>query len=547
MEWLKNWTAQIQAQLVELSVSQKLLIGTLAVVIAASLFLVALYAGQPQMVPLIDSAANESQRAAIVSYLDSRGVKYESRGDRILVPASQRSSIAAALHTGASLPDQQAGFALLIEQQTWWQSNEQYRQMYTIALQNELSQTIGRMRQVERAKVIISHPKVTGFAATHRRPTASVNVEMTDGSLNQNTANAIAALVSGAVAEMNAEDVAVIDAIAGRQFRARDGQQMIPSDFLELVQHQERLYRGKLTEALSYIPSVIVAVNVELQTTRRQRDSTTYDKDNSATLMTREHSRSESSTERRSGGEPGVRANTGVDITGTEGGGRETTLEEIETEFDPYAGVEHVQEFEPGGVPTRISATVNVPRSYFVGIYMRGKAEDAAEPDDAALQAIYDEHLQRIQRQVEPLLTSKSAGQLVVDVYPDAGAPVAAAGMGSAAGGGLLAMLSGKLTNVIVPGALAVVAVFTLLLIARKAGQTTPVPSAEELAGLPASLDASGEPAGEAGEADSALPGMELDEEQLASRQVAQQVAQMVKANPEEAAGLLRQWVKQEE
>jgi len=268
----------------------------------------------------------------------------------------------------------------------------------------------------------------------------------------------------------------------------------------------------------------------------------------SVTLITREHSRTETSNERASGGEPGVRANTGIDIAGAGSGGRETSTEETESEFQPYAGVEHVKEFEPGGIPTRISATVNVPRSYFVSIYMQGKPDDAEQPDDAALQAIYTEHLERIKRQVQPLLTSKAAGQLVVDVYPDSPSQLAAAGVGSAtSGGGLMALLTGKLSNVLVPGVLAIVAVLMLLMIVRKAGQTTPVPSAAELAGLPPTYKSDDELAGEVGEAQSALPGMELDEEALASRQVAEQVAAMVKDNPEEAAGLIRQWVKQEE
>lgn len=545
MEWLKNWVAQIQVQLGELSVTQKMLIASLSVIAFAAIFLVAVYTGQPEMVPLIDRGASESQRSTVVSYLESRGEKYEMRGDQIYVPAARRASIAAAIQTDAA-PDSGSGFAQLIEQQTWWQSNEQYRQLYNIALQNELSRSVGRMRNVEKAKVIISHPKLTGFAATHRRPSASVNVELLSGTLNQATANAIAGLVSGAVAEMNPEDVVVIDAKAGRQFRARDDEQMIPSDFLELVQHQERLYRDKLTDALSYIPNVIVAVNVEMQTTRRQRDSTQYDKDKSVALITSERSHSENTTEKRDGGEPGARSNIGADIAGGGGEGRSSTVEESESEFSPYAGVTHLKEFEPGGVPVRVSATVNVPRSYFVALFMQGKAEDAPEPDDAALQAIYTEHLERIKKQVQPLLVTKDAGQLVVDVYPDASASTATAGVGGVSGGGVMALLSGDASRFVIPGGLGLFAAIMLLMIARKAGQTAPIPSAAELAGLPPHLEGLSDIMGEVGEADTALTGMELDEEQIASRKVAEQVAEMVKANPEEAASLIRQWVKQE-
>ena len=545
MEWLKNWVAQIQAQLGELSVTQKMLIASLSVIAFATILVVALYTGQPEMVPLIERSASESQRLAVVSYLDSRGEKYEVRGDQILVPASRRASVAAAIQTDVA-PDQGSGFALLVEQQSWWQSNEQYRQLYNIALQNELSRTVGRMRNVDKAKVIISHPKLTGFAATHRRPSASVNIEMQAGSLNQATANAIAGLVSGAVAEMSAEDVIVIDAKAGRQFRAREDDQMIPGDFLELVQHQERLYRDKLTDALAYIPHVIVAVNVEMQTTRRQRESTSFDKGNSVTLITHERSRTENTSEPRNGGEPGARSNIGADIAGSGGNGRSATVEETESEFNPYAGVTHLKEVELGGVPTRVSATVNVPRSYFVSIFMQGKAEDAPEPDDAALQAIYTEHLDRIRKQIEPLMASKDAGQLVVDVYPDAPAQVAAAGVGVTGTGGMMALFTGETGRFVIPGVLGVFAAFMLFMIARKAGQTAPIPGAAELAGLPPHFEDHSDIVGEASEVDAAMMGMELTDEQIASRKVAEQVGELVKSNPEEAASLIRQWVKQE-
>lgn len=544
MQWLRNWLAQIQEFLAKLSTSQKLLLGTLGVLILAAVLMVALYAGRPEMAPLVDRGLTPQQRSEILTYLDSRGIPYRVEGERIMVPQGQRPQVMAALSGSRVLEGDAAGFASLVEKQSWWQSNEQNRQMYTIALQTELAAAVQEMQGVETAKVIISHPSVRGFGRTHHRPTASVNVTMRGGSLNQKQADAIAALTAGSVAEMTVEDVAVIDAIAGRQFRPRDEAQMMPTDLLELVQTQERIYREKIASVLSYMPDVIVAVNVSIDPSRRSIDQTTYNKDDSVSLVTREYSREEETEERTNGGEPGVRSNTGLDIAGAGGEGQSSTLTERESEFKPHAGVKHEKIIDPGGLPQQVSATVNVPRSYFVSLFMRGKPEDAPPPSDADLMPIVEDHLKRIKQQVEPLVVARAAGQVVVDVYPDDhGGPAAAMATAGAADGGPMGLLDQGAGRVIAPVVLAIVALVAMFLMIRKANQPTPLPDAAELAGLPPMLDAA-ESEGEALEDVSALDGMELDDEQYQARKFNEQIAEMVRNNPEEAANLLRMWIR---
>jgi flagellar M-ring protein FliF len=548
MDWVRKWATQIQAHLSDLSVSQKLLIATLGVVVMASVFVVALYAGRPQMAPVIDQSLSSSEQARITAYLDSRRIRYKVEGDRVMIPAERQAEVLAGLQLQQLLPeDTSQGFATLIETQTWWQSSAQNHQMYMIALQNELSAIVRKMRSVHDAKVIISEPRDTGFGATHKQPSASVNVQMATGAMNEKLADAMAGLVAGAVAELTPENVTVIDAEAGRQFRKRDNKQLVPSDFLELVQIQERSFRERIASALSYIPKVIVAVNVEVDPSRKQTESTIYDQDQSVSLIERERTREESSTERRDSGEPGPRANTAVNIPGSGGAGSRTSVSETESEFEPHAGVTREQVVDPGGVPTRVNATVNVPRSYFVSLYMQGKADDTEPPDDQDLQPIYNEHLDRIKRQVEPLLMAKSPGNVVVDVYPDGEDEPGDAAVATA-GGGAGGLLSGGHIRTVALSALGLVALVAMFMMIRKASQPPPQPDSSELAGLPPSFGGEDvDVAGEAGEFDAALPGMELDDEQIASRKVTEQVAEMIRNNPAEAASAMRQWVTQDD
>lgn len=547
MEWIRKSLAQIQAQMSEMSVSMKMLIGVLCAVILAALLLVSAYSGTAATSPLLDQPSTAEQRAVITGYLDGRGIKYTIKGDSIWVPTSRRYEIMAGLQIGNLLPEDAGnGFSSLVEKQSWWQSNEQNRQLYMIALQNELGSNIRKMRGISGAKVIISRPESRGFDATFKRPTASVNVMMSVGKVDQKLADAIAGMVAGSVAEMKAEDVAVIDAAAGTQFRKRGEADIVATDYLELVQAQEAMYRTKVTEALGYIPKVIVAVNVEVDPKRVNTNETVYSNERSVSLIKSETTKTQNSSESKPGGEPGVRANAGISIPGASENGRKQNTEETTNEYDPHAGMTQSTTFDPGGVPTRVSATVNVPRSYFTALFMQGKAADTKEPDDAALQPLITEHLDRIRKQVEPLLTTKQAGQVVVDVYPDTSPVLASAGVAMGSGG--MSLLSGGMVRYASLGTLAMVSLLAMFMMLRKASgpMSGAAPSAAELAGLPAQISTASEMLGEAGEADSALPGIELDDEQIATRQIAEQVGEMVKNKPAEAANLLRQWMKQE-
>ncbi len=552
MDFIRKWITQAQAHLSGLSLSTKMLMGMCVVFLIATLGVVALYAGRAELAPLIDQPIAATERATITSYLDMRDIKYELRGDRVWVPVERRIDVLAALQTNQMLPeDTSHGFAKLLEGQSIWQSTEQGRMNFDIALQNELSRIVSRMRGVDSASVIISRPQKTGFGASNKHPSASVNVEPTGGSLNRKTAEAIAGLVAGAVAEMQPPDVTVIDSHAGRQFRTQDDSAYGGTELIEMVQGQERLYREKIADVLGYIPKVIVAVSVEVEPTRKHTDSVAYDRAKSVEPMISSEDSETSSSSPIAGGEPGARSNTGADI---EGGGAVTQTSNTTTakkEFAPKTGYEHTTAYNPAGVPTRISATVNVPRSYFVALYNQAnppaEGEEAKEPTDTELQPLVDDHLKRIKDQVMNLVSWQNDGRVVVDVYPDQSLAVALAGMGVRGGGGVGGLLGNGMIKTGGLGALALVAVFVVFMMARKPMKEQEVPSAVELAGLPPDLTAEDDVAGEAGEVETALTGIELDDDQLASRKVSEQVTAMIKNDPIEAAQLLKRWVRQED
>ena len=77
----------------------------------------------------------------------------------------------------------------------------------------------------------------------------------------------------------------------------------------------------------------------------------------------------------------------------------------------------------------------------------------------------------------------------------------------------------------------------------RKATQEEVLPTIEELAGVPPTLPNEDELIGEADELEATMDGVELDEEQIRARKVAEQISDMIKSSPEEAGTLIGKWV----
>ena len=94
-------------------------------------------------------------------------------------------------------------------------------------------------------------------------------------------------------------------------------------------------------------------------------------------------------------------------------------------------------------------------------------------------------------------------------------------------------------------GVLAIVSLFFMFNIARKASTREDLPSAEELAGVPPKLESDdAEIVGEADEATPALEAMELDDESLRRAQMLEQLNELADREPAEIAGILRRWMR---
>jgi flagellar M-ring protein FliF len=571
VDQLRRTLANIQTHLGSLSASVRLLIGCLVVIMLMSLFLVSQYAGSPKMVDLLSGAtAEDVQRAQ--TYLDSADIEYKMVGGVLKVPAESRSRALAQLAQAGQLPaDKSILFSNLGENINWTDSKDLQREKTIYALQNELARVISDFDGVAKTSVFIDVPQQFALGQAARRPTATVAVFSDGGrALDQTTVDAVAGFVSGSVAGLTAETVRVIDGSNNIQRKATNADDLIPMTYLQQVTIVEGKTREKLLELLAHIPNVVVAVTAQVDVTRAKTvENLVLPKGaGSESLMRTEKQNEHLETEQTASAEPGIRANTGADINRGPSGGNKLNTTESNTEFDNEFGRKTIETLDPRGMTTGLAVSVNVPRGYIERILQRESAAGAegadkpATPTAAEVEKLFTEQVRPdIEKAIEPHVTMMTAADkgvplqldklIKVSLIPVDEAPrggTQGAGFLGGGGGGLAAILGGgRLVDTAILGGMAVVAVGMMLMMVRKASRKVELPTAEELVGIPPALKTSGDMVGEADESETAMAGIEVDDEQMKASKILEQVSKLVSENPADAAKLVNRWVVVEE
>ncbi|MBL0922064.1 MAG: hypothetical protein IBJ10_08035 [Phycisphaerales bacterium] len=564
MDRLGRLFARIRSSLSSLTVTQKLLIGSLVVVMGMTLFLVTLWTAKPAMVELLPMDSPEAQAQA-AAFLKERGIQHRmGPGGKVLVPVGMQSVLFAQLGQEGRLPDDTSLlFSNLAAKTSWTWSAADKKQFELIALQNELSKVIGQFRGIRKASVIIDVPAPSGLGMAARKPTASATVfTASGGPISQDTVDAVANLIASARAGLEIDSVRVIDGSNNQQRRARNEELSGASTYLEHAAKVEDRTRDRLLSLLGYIPGVVIAVNAQVDVRRTVSETQRVLEAGKGTVTAPKRETTEERTESApiAGAEPGVRSNIGLDINRL--GVTQQTFSEkrADAEMETQFGRSTERVVDPRGMPLKINATINIPRSYFAALWRAENAGATAEPADADLQPLAQREMDRIRADVQPQVDSSAgapegagaAGEVVVSMIPDLQRLIGGGLEGAAQAGSLggVATLAAPITGAVKTvalGALAVVALAMMLLMVRKASRSEPLPTPEELVGVPPTLQRGSDVVGEADEADSALAGIELSDDHIKSRKLLEQVEDLVKANPDDTAVLLNRWIQSDD
>lgn len=560
MESLRSVISTIGTYLRRMTPTHRLLVASMAVIVALSLGLVALWSGRSGMVELLPgSGGADLQRAG--EALRSAGVRHEVRGGRLLVSPQERDRALAVVGEAGRLPTDSAQlFKNILERQTWHTSRQQSEQLYLVDLQTLLARVISKFRGIESANVVLHLPQASNLGSAAPRPTASVTVWTASGEpLPQTTVDAIAAVVAGAHAGLDRSRIRVVDGSTGRERRPTGEGDVIPGTYLEQAGKVEQQTREKLFDLLAHIPGVRIAVTAQVDVTRVSAQVQKHFEVGEGTLnlVKRETGMRTSTQSAASSAEPGVRSNVGLDVNTGLGGGARTEQSETTEEFDGHVGKRVESIVDPRGMATMLVASIAVPRGYIAGLIRRSGGGEA-EPADDEIERAFAREQARIIEAVRPHLKTRTAdgavveGEVAVSLIPvdvaSGSAPGAGAGLlGAIAGGGV--GLGGVVTGVldkIILGALALVAFVMMVMTVRRGSRPAALPEAEEIAGVPPTLETKSDLIGEADESETPMAGIEVDEQAVQSQKMLDQVGELVREDPEVAAKLITRWVSPE-
>ncbi len=541
----RNW-AQLRAFMDGLTPSQKWLIGAISIILVFTLFFVLQYAAKPQLVPISTYASD--RRDEVITRLTSNGIDVDDSQQQLRVSPTQLNEANALLAEHELMAnDTSKAFKDLILRQSPWLSPQQNQQAYMLAQQQVLSRIIAKMRGVKSADVMISMPEHKSFGRTMVRPSASVNVVMQGaGGVDRPLVEAVAGLVSGAVAEMRPTDVAVVDALAGRSFTVDSADHVSADRKLADLAKLESYYVSKLRDMLSYIPGVVVAVNVRTDAVVKRTLHKIELEETEPLLSERDKEMVTDSP--AVAGAPAARSNTQADIEAGSARGSKSTTSESEKQFGQKQPILSDHSIESGHNTKEINVSVAIPRSYLVNRHKADNPEAENAPDDAALQPMVDLLVKEVENLLAPQVKTDQATSVVQATVVHDSAVTLAAYQAELDAKGVGGMLSGSSATYVSLGVLVLLSLAIMLGMVRRATKSPALPTAEELAGIPPALPEDDEELiGEVAEHDASMTGVEVNDGDLRLQQLADQITSLISENPEESAQLFNRWVRPED
>jgi flagellar biosynthesis/type III secretory pathway M-ring protein FliF/YscJ len=557
MDFLKSQFDRIQQQLGGLSASQKMLTAALVAIMGLTLLYWARYAGQPEMEALLSQPLSDEEVRQITTQLKDRGIRFEESADhRILVPADRRIEIIGSLGFDQQLPKNTAsGFDEIIKQLTPWDGQDREGMFFNRAKEITLGRVIGAFPGVASATVSID-PRFERRISPggNIEPTAFVNMSTKDGMRGaKKLVEGAASLVAGAQAGLQTKNIhVVVNGAPQRVTGADDPDDAIASTIYERREAEERRIQQKLAEQFPDIQGLMVSVTVSVDPTSSEKNSSTF-----GTIQTLDAKTESQSTEQTGGApappaEPGATPNVGgtngvANLTAPAAGAaaessHTTNRESVESKH--YPNREEIRTHMPPGQLAVSGVSVRVPRSHFVRI---AKAGAAAEPEERVVAMKTSEEQQRIRKSLMACSGVTNPAGISVEPYYDEMPAVAAAPGATAASSAVTLALGGHVKEIAL-GALALLSLFMVSTIVRKgtpapAVAAAPKPRLTDARPAPTMLDGREPVAGEVGEGNAMLDGMELDEESVKTQQMLDQVSTLVTQNPDAAASLVKRWL----
>jgi flagellar M-ring protein FliF len=553
MDLFNKAFSQLSDLLRSMTPGGRLTAGLLLVVVVVSLgYLFQHQMSGPDGYLMNDEPIPASYLPAMEAALGKANLTYTAEGGRIRIPRGQQAAYMAALADAKALPPN-FGSALrgALDAGSPFESPKQRELRFKIALQEELSRIIRQMTGIEEASVLIDSQQQAGLSQ-EKLATASISVKPQGSEpLDPSRVSAIRGLVAGAIAGLKPDNVIVADLNTGRVFHGDPQQGGEGSDnlYLAIKEAYERALKGKLLNALSYILGLTVEATVELDHERSSRSQSLKVDPKTVPLRITEKTKTRTRDGTSGGGgRPGFQAaNTPATLASSPAakGSREEEEDSGSSQESEPILREHIEKETVGLTPKRATVAVGIPSSYFEKVWHERnpvkEGEEPKAPDAAALDAVREEVLGQVRKQVTALLpplpaeaTQNTADPVTITAFQDI-KPGALPGPSTVQK--VLAWLSQHWSTL---GLIGLVGAGLLMLRSMVRGVPAPEPSTVSLR-----VAATPEVPSEPGEAPETVAAKRLRRLVAGGPNLRDELSELVKEDPDAAANILRTWIGQ--
>ncbi len=263
---------------------------------------------------VLDASLSERDAVDVVNALQTNNIqhKIDPSTGMVLVETSKLHDAKMKLAAMGLPRSAGMGFELITGEPGFGVSQLVEKARHQRAIEGELARTIATINAVQSARVHLAIPKQSVFIRKRKTPSASVTLKLYAGrKLQEEQIDAIVHMVSSSVAELEADNVTVVDQKGNLLSSRRSSREMqMSADQFDYTTKLEDRYRDRVYDILTPIlgeGKVRVQVNADVDFTVTEQTSQRYNPDMPALIS--EQVNEEASTLGGAIGVPGALAN----------------------------------------------------------------------------------------------------------------------------------------------------------------------------------------------------------------------------------------------
>lgn len=415
MDFLNKSFAQVAELFRSMSPGARITTGLLLVVVAVSigyLFNHQIAAGDAYL--LEGQHFSQAELQAMQAAFGQAGLSgYELDGARIRVPRSLKAKFMAALADAGAMPAHFGSHLdAAVNKPSPFTSKAQQEAMLKIGKQKELADIIRWMDGIESAAVLYDLQKKPGLGG-EQLVTASVTVKPAGTKhLSREQVRKIRDLVTTAIVGLNTSNVTVVD-VNGTSYRggaAGEMQDVFDDPYAQRVKYWQDYYRATILEAINYIPGAVVTANVELDPRSKLQEEKTHVDPKVVPIEVLDEAETNTSDAASPAGQPGLQAqrpNAPATLS-TQARGNHTDKERTSRREKNDASRDWTMTETIGLTPKRVTVVVGIPSTYFEELYRQQYPAPPDQPapavDKKVLAQIQTDEISRITAQVTNLI-----------------------------------------------------------------------------------------------------------------------------------------------